>query len=54
MGKVLMPCRALGAFGRDHLPPPVGSGDHVLMPCRALGAFGPISQRGRGQSQEAS
>ena len=37
---VLMPCRALGAFGlllSARLESPVLS---VLMPCRALGAFG--------------
>ena len=38
-GKVLMPCRALDAFGHS-LPPDDIGWQIVLMPCRALDAFG--------------
>ena len=37
---VLMPCRALEAFGLWVSPPPCGRKGWVLMPCRALEAFG--------------
>jgi len=36
-----MPCRALGAFGRNRVCAMGPALSHrVLMPCRALGAFG--------------
>ena len=39
--RVLMPCRALDAFGRTQAQACARLRFSVLMPCRALDAFGP-------------